>query len=537
MIASQQASDPDAPMERPADDASLESEDTVLDRVKAFAAGESPPLALVTGATGYVGGRLVPRLLEAGFRVRCLVRSRPGRLDGRPWREAVEVAVGDVLEEGSLDTALAGVDVAYYLIHGMSRSGDFRDRDVRAGRHFAGAAQRAGVGRIVYLGGLGDPAADLSEHLASRHETGDALREAGVPVTELRAAVIVGSGSISFEMVRYLVERVPTMIMPKWVSTRIQPIAVRDVLSYLVAAASEPKARGRIVEIGGADVLTYRRMMEIYADERNLPRLMLPVPVLTPRLSSLWVHLVTPIPSEIARPLIEGVRNEVIVRDDEARRIFPTIEPIGYRQAVQLALARLDADEVETSWSDAIASARGDARPVMLADEEGMLLEHRERWVNAPPALVYQAFSTIGGATGWYANGLWRLRGVLDRLVGGPGFRRGRRDADELRVGDAVDFWRVEAVEPGRRLLLRAEMKLPGDGWLEFRAETDPEGAEPAQAEGRTLLSQTAYFAPRGLSGLLYWYTVYPLHGPIFSGMIDWLAARAEALVPAPRSR
>lgn len=482
-------------------------------------------LVLVTGATGYVGGRLVPRLLEAGYRVRVLVRD-PGRLQGRPWVDQVEVATGDVFKPETLLPAMAGVAAAYYMIHSMqkvSQSHDeFHERDLRAARNFGQIAAAAQVGRIIYLGGLGDPEADLSRHLRSRQETGEALRESGVPVTEFRAAVVVGSGSASFEMIRNLTERLPVMICPQWVYTRVQPIAVRNVLDYLVAALQTPESTGRIIEIGGSDVLTYGEMMLGYARVRGLRRWLIPVPVLTPRLSSYWVHWVTPIPAEIARPLIEGLRNEVIVRDDTAQRLFPHVEPLGYQAAVERALAVLDAGHVETAWSDALVTSQGDAPPVLFTVQDGMMIEKRQRLLVASPAATFRTFASLGGDRGWPTfNWAWRLRGILDRMVGGAGFRRGRRDPDELRVGDALDFWRVEAVEGDRLLRLRAEMKVPGRAWLQF--ETRP------QEEGKTLLVQTAFFAPKGLFGLVYWYAMYPIHGPIFSSMIASLSRDAEA--------
>ncbi|MFN8473223.1 MAG: SDR family oxidoreductase [Anaerolineae bacterium] len=481
---------------------------------------------LVTGATGYIGGRLVPRLLEAGYAVRCMVRD-PARLEGRDWLKRVEVARGDVLAPETLSAALDGVDVAYYLIHSMGGGHDFHERDLAAARAFGAAARASGVGRIIYLGGLGDPAASLSPHLRSRQETGDALRESGVPVTEFQAAVIVGSGSLSFEMVRYLTERVPVMICPRWVYTRIQPIAVRNVLDYLVAALETPASVGQVIEIGGADVLTYGEMMTGYARVRGLKRWLIAVPVLTPRLSSFWVHLVTPIPAAIAAPLIEGLRNEVVVRDDSARRLFPGIRPMDYESAVRAALVKLQAGDVETVWSDALMTSQGDMRPVVLTTHEGMVMEHRQRLVATAPREVFRSFTGLGGRRGWlYMNWAWQLRGMADRLIGGVGMRRGRRDPDDVRVGDALDFWRVEAVEPDRLLRLRAEMKVPGQAWLQFQARP--------QADGETLLSQTAFFAPKGLSGWLYWYALYPIHGLIFSGMIRKVAEGAEEPPPAP---
>jgi uncharacterized protein YbjT (DUF2867 family) len=490
---------------------------------------QARPLVLVTGATGYIGGRLVPRLLEAGHRVRCLVRD-PSRLQGRGWLSQVDVVRGDVADRDSLAVATCGVETAYYLVHSLAAGEGFHERDLEAARAFGSAVRAAGGRRIVYLGGLGNPTHDLSPHLRSRQETGDALREAGVPVTEFRAAVIVGSGSLSFEMVRYLTERVPVMVCPRWVYTRVQPIGIRNVIDYLAAAVRTPGSDGQILEIGGADVVTYGEMMTIYAEIRGLRRVMVPVPVLTPHLSSYWVHLVTPVPGAIARPLIEGLRNEVVVRDDRARRLFPEIVPLDYRSAVRLALERLEAGRVETAWTDALSTSQGALPPVQLTTREGLVFEHRQRTVNATPAGVYGVFSTLGGERGWLSmNWAWQLRGLLDRLVGGVGMRRGRRDPHDVRTGDAVDFWRVEEVRPDRLLRLRAEMKVPGRAWLEF--EVVPGAA------GGSVLSQTALFAPKGLFGWLYWYSLYPVHAVMFSHMIRQLAEAAEARHPSPITR
>lgn len=479
-------------------------------------------LVLVTGVTGYIGGRLVPELIKAGYRVRVLVRDR-NRLQGRDWLNRVEIVEGDVLDPASLPNVMSGVTFAYYLIHSMSASVDFDQRDLQAARNFGAAARANGVERIIYLGGLGDPQADLSKHLRSRQQTGQALAEAGVPVTEFRAAIVVGSGSISFEMIRYLTERVPVMICPRWVFTRVQPIAICDVLDYLVAALGTPASAGKIVEIGGSDVMTYGDMMLEYARVRGLRRWLISVPVLTPRLSSYWVHLVTPIPANIARPLIDGLRNEVVVRDAAARELFPLLRPMDYQSAVALALVDLEARHIETSWSDALVNSPRDIVPLLLSTQEGMIMERRQQMVPAPPTRVFQMISRLGGQTGWlYLNWAWSLRGWIDRFIGGVGLRRGRRDPEALRIGDAVDFWRVESVEPDKHLLLRAEMKLPGRAWLQF--ETFPyEG-------GQTRLVQTAFFAPKGLSGLAYWYALYPIHRLIFAGMIRNLARRAAEL-------
>jgi uncharacterized protein YbjT (DUF2867 family) len=477
-------------------------------------------LILVTGATGYIGGRLVPRLLEAGYRVRCLVRDAE-RLKGRAWTDKVDVVEGDALQPETLLPAMEGVSAAYYLIHSLSDTDEFHERDMVVARNFAEAAKFANVKHIIYLGGLGDPEADLSEHLRSRQHTGDALREAGVPVTEFRAAIIVGSGSLSFEMIRYLTERLPIMICPRWVFTNIQPIAIDDVLKYMVSALSVPESAGRVIEIGGADVLTYGDMMLGYAKVRGLRRRLISVPVLTPRLSAHWVHWMTPVHAKVVYPLIEGLRNEVVVRDSAAQALFPEIRPVDYATAVRRALDDLEAGKVETTWSDALSTTLGDVRPLELTTEQGLNIERRQEIVAAPPEAVFHVFSGLGGERGWlYADALWQLRGIADRLVGGVGFRRGRRHRDEVRVGDALDFWRVEEVEPGRLLRLRAEMKLPGRAWLQFEARPLP--------ENKTLLVQTAYLAPKGLFGFLYWYGLYPFHGLIFGNLIRAISERAS---------
>jgi uncharacterized protein YbjT (DUF2867 family) len=477
---------------------------------------------LVTGATGYIGGRLVPRLLERGVDVTCLARNS-ARLAGR--FVGARIVTGDVFERADLLRAFDGADIAYYLVHSMSGNPrDFAASDRIAAELFATTAREAGVRRIIYLGGLGVDGANLSHHLRSRHEVGEILRSAGVPVTEFRAAVIVGSGSASFEMMRYLTERLPIMIGPKWVNTRCQPIAIRDVLAYLVDELRLERTGSVVREIGGADILTYSEMMLRYARIRGLSRHIVVVPFFTPRLSSAWVHLVTPIPSAIARPLIDGLLNEVIVHNHEAETEFADVHPLGYDDAVTRALDRSTLIGPQTTWFDAF-----DARTLpgeFAGLSEGMLIDRREHSSSAAPREVARVFSELGGKRGWlYADFLWELRGLLDRMVGGFGMRRGRRSATELRVGDAVDFWRVEAWDPGGLLRLRAEMRLPGKAWLQFEAVPE--------ASGGSTLRQTAFFEPRGIFGYLYWYGVSPFHSFIFGNMarrIALAAAQAPAL-------
>lgn len=468
---------------------------------------------LVTGTTGYIGGRLVPRLLEEGHEVRVLVRD-PRRIEGRAWAGAVEAVAGDLADPASLRRGLEGVDGAYYLVHSMYDTRDFAERDRRLARNFAEAAAAAGVRSVVYLGGLLPRADDVSEHLRSRAEVGEILR-GGAGATELRAGPIIGSGSASFEMVRYLTERLPAMIAPRWIMNMVQPVAVRDVLHYLLLALE--RAPGGVVEIG-ADRLPFVEMMRVYAAVRGLRRAIIPVPVLAPRLASLWVGLVTPIPNRLATPLVMGVVHPVVADTGRARALFPEVEPISYRRAVELALERVEEQEVPTRWSGAL----GNEPSYQLQDREGTLREVRSVHVAAPAEAVFATFSGLGGERGWLVwNWAWRLRGVMDRVVGGPGLRRGRRDPDEILPGEALDFWRVEVSDPPRLLRLRAEMRVPGKAWLEW--VTYPE-------ENGTRLVQTAIFAPRGLRGFLYWYASFPAHKVIFSGMIDEVARRAEAL-------
>lgn len=468
---------------------------------------------LVVGASGYIGGRLVPLLAAQGHEL--VLMSRDARPIAARFPQAT-VVVADLLDPSTLPLALEGIDVAYYLAHSMG-AGErgFADRDRQAARNFGQAARRAGVSQIVYLGGLGDNSADLSHHLASRHETGAQLAAHGVPVTEFRAAVIIGSGSASFEILRHLTERLPIMITPRWVGTRCQPIGIADVLDYLVGALDHPEVTG-VVEVGGPDILSYGDMMRTYARLRGLHRLMIPVPVLTPRLSSYWVNLISPVPAAIARPLIEGLRNEVIVRDPGPAAAFG-LHPLSYVEALRQAIDRIDRHDVETTWFDALAGSDR-ASLSSVTSREGMIVERRGRFVALPPERVFAEVERLGGAAGWpYGSVLWRIRGLVDRLAGGVGMRLGRRDPDHLRVGDALDFWRVEEVRQPTLLRLRAEMKVPGRAWLQY---------EVTAIEGGSRLVQTAFFEPKGLPGLAYWYSLYPVHGLIFRGTVRVLAKR-----------
>lgn len=466
---------------------------------------------LVTGATGYIGGRLTSRLVERGIPVRVLVRDAR-RIRGRWWEHQVEVVTGDLLDATSLDRALDGVEQAYYLVHSMTHADDYADRDRIAARNFVHAGRQ--LRHCIYLGGLVPEAAGVSEHLNSRGETGAILR-GGLPTTEFRAGPIVGSGSASFEMVRYLTERLPVMIAPRWIRNAVQPIAVRDVLTYLLVARDH-LASG-IVEIGGADRLSFADMLLGYAAVRGLRRTVIPVPVLAPRIAALWIDRITPIPRQLAAPLIEGIAHPVLADTHKALQLFPEIRPMTYRAAVERAIARLAEHAVESRWSDAL----GTDRFYELRDREGVLEETRAIYVDAQPDQVFRAFCRLGGDQGWLAwNSLWKIRGFIDRLVGGPGLRRGRRDPAQLYLGEAVDFWRVEMVERPRVLRLRAEMRVPGKAWLQFTAVPEGDG---------TRLIQTALFAPRGLLGLLYWYAMYPAHLFIFGDMARGVAALARA--------
>lgn len=471
---------------------------------------------LLTGASGYVGGRLLPLLVEDGWRVRCLARQPQNLLSRVP--AGVEVVPGDVLDAASLQAAMQEVEAAYYLVHSMGATGDFEEQDQRAADNFAAAARAAGVQRIIYLGGLGEDDPDLSAHLRSRHEVGRRLRAHDVPVIEFRASIVIGSGSLSFEMIRALVERLPVMVTPRWVRVTAQPISIGDVLAYLRAALAIKIEGSMILEIGGPDQVSYGELMREYARQRGLRRWMIPVPLLTPRLSSLWLGLVTPLYARVGRKLVDSLRHPTVVRDDSAHRLF-TINPAGVREAIASALRNEDASFAQTRWSDAMSATINSPRRWGGTRWGNRLVDSRSAQVAVSPAQVFAAVERIGGAAGWhYANWLWTLRGGLDLLLGGVGMRRGRRDPERLRVGDTVDCWRVESIQPGQRLRLAAEMKLPGRAWLEFEVQPDGNGAR---------LRQTATFDPLGLWGLAYWYGVWPLHQLVFAGMLRGLTRAA----------
>lgn len=478
---------------------------------------------LLTGASGYVGSRLLEAFETQERPVRCVAR-RPDALQDQV-AVTTEVVEGDVMDEASLRPAMRGCEVAYYLVHRMNSPGDFEAEERLAAEAFVRAAKAEGISRIVYLGGLGDPEQTRSPHLRSRHETGRIFRDSGVQTIELRAGVILGADSLSFEMIRALVERLPIMITPKWVGVATQPIAIGDVIRYLVEAADREIDGSRVFEIGGADRTTYGGMMREYARQRGLHRVMLPVPFLTPRISALWLALVTPLYARVGRRLVESIRSPTVVRDDSALNTFHVV-PLGLEGAVRRALEREDERMRGVRWNDAISFAEG-APPWGGKRFGSRLADRRSLHVGVSPAVAFEPIRRIGGDTGWYhASILWRLRGMLDILVGGVGARRGRRDPDTLRVGDAVDFWRVEAYEPDHRLLLRAEMRLPGRAWLEFTVERDGDGST---------INQVAVFDPVGLFGLAYWYSVFFLHDFVFSGMLRAIARRAERGLEDPR--
>ena len=489
---------------------------------------------LVTGATGYVGGRLVPRLIDAGFRVRVLVRD-PVKLTDVPWASEVEIVTGDLDDASTLPAAMEGVDVMYYLVHSMGKPGHFRDQEERAAENVARAAKDSGVERIVYLGGLHPENGRLSEHLESRKRVGDILLASGVPTVALQAGVIIGSGSTSFEMVRHLTDVLPYMPAPRWVRNRIQPIAIRDVLYYLVHSATVPSDVNRTFDIGGPDVLRYGQMMNGYALEAGLKqRPIAALPVMTPWLASQWVNLVTPIPRALAVPIIASLQFDCVAHEDDIRTLISDPEGglTSYRRAVRLALEKVNTGAVETSWQNAVVL--GAASDPLPSDPDWaghtVFLDVKQRHSSADPSELWKVIEGIGGENGWYSFPLaWAARGWMDKLVGGVGLRRGRRSATELHNGDALDFWRVETIERGSLLRLRAEMKVPGLAWLEMRAT-------PAEDGRGSIYDQRAVFFPRGLGGRLYWFSILPFHGVIFTGMANRITAAAEkATTTKPR--
>lgn len=475
------------------------------------------PRALVTGSSGYVGGRLVTPLVAAGWQVRCLART-PAKLAAARWAGDVEIVAGDA--GGDLSEAMADVDVAVYLIHSIGQGDDWATREQVDAENFGRYAAAAGVGRIIYLGGLGSDDDELSDHLKSRHEVGRALAIGGVEVVELRAGVIIGSGSASFEMLRYLVEVLPIMVTPRWVTTRCQPIAIADVIDILVRTVTTTEALPSIAEIGGPDVVSYAEMMATYAEVAGLARRrLIKVPLLTPGLSSRWVGLVTPVPVPLARELVESLVNEVTLGEGAAP---PWLlgQPMGLREAIRRALAATEIGDVPTRFVDADL-VHFSTTPTDPEWSGGTVLRDvRTVTTPASPGAVFAAVSSIGGERGWFAGEwLWRIRGVMDQLLGGPGLRRGRKE--HLGVGDALDFWRVEELVPERRLRLHAEMRLPGEARLTWDLDGDSLG---------TTITQTALFRPRGLLGRLYWYGVAPFHRFVFPGMLAGIIAEAQRL-------
>lgn len=459
------------------------------------------------------------KLLDAGHHVRVLTRS-PGRAERYDWSDRVRLFIGDVLEPDTLVPAVQGCDAAYYLVHSIGTGGDFAATEATAARNVRDAADAAGLHRIVYLGGMGRGDA-LSAHLESRHSVGEILASGRTATTELRAAVIIGSGSISFEMLRYLTEVLPAMITPRWVRTKCQPISIRDVLDYLTAVLDDPENVDRVLEIGGPDVVSYAEMMQTYAEVAGLPRrIIVPVPLLSPRLSSRWVGLVTPLPARIAVPLIDSLRHEVVMTNHAIDTLVPH-QPLTFRDALELALRRTRAEAIDTRWTDA-GFTPADTIPGDPDWAGGSLFEdHQTVDSDATPEALYTAFARIGGEHGYYvADWAWTLRGLADKLIGGPGLRRGRRHPVDLRPGEALDFWRVVEVEPGRQLVLQAEMKVPGKAWLTWRIERREE-------PDRVRLDQVAFFAPKGLFGRLYWYAMLPFHWLIFRRMAHAIADHA----------
>jgi uncharacterized protein YbjT (DUF2867 family) len=480
---------------------------------------------LVTGATGYIGSNLIRKLLSVGYNIRAMVRNYHD-LNIYDWAKDVEVVKADALKPDSLKKALQDVSDAYYLIHSMAAGKGFEQRDIMAARNFADAAKSSILKRIIYLGGLGEKDSSLSSHLKSRHEVGRILSRSGVPVTEFRAAVIVGSGSLSFEMIRYLTERVPLMICPRWVFTKIQPISINDVLSYLTDTIENEESIGRVIEIGGKDILTYGDLMLIYARQRGLKRFILRVPVLTPRLSSYWVNLVTPIPSSMAIPLIQGLKSEVVVRNDDATQIFPSICPQGYEDSVKNALEKLHPDKL--SPIKQIQAHKAHLRsPFYSTQKEGMIIESIHSEIRVGPEDLFQVIEGMGGRNGWWGlEGIWCFRGLIDRILGGEGFVCYRSQEQKTRVGDQIDFLDVEKMTESKELLLKVRFKLPGQGWIRFKIHS--------KDFQKITLFLTIFFAPRGLWGLFYWYSLLPFHRIVFNIMLKKIILQAKQITDQP---
>lgn len=470
---------------------------------------------LVTGATGYVGGRLVRRLHEKGASIRCMARKPSHLVDRVP--SDVEIVHGDVTEPTTLEAALKGVDIAFYLVHALASSQDLETTELFGARNFAEAAERAGVRRIIFLGGLGDRESSNSAHMRSRHAVGDILRDSKVPTLEFRASIIIGPGSLSFELIRSLVQRLPIMVVPKWVRVMAQPIAIDDVLDYLVEAVDLPMTESTLFEIGGEEQLSYLGLMKRYGEISGLRRIYVNVPFLTPWLSSLWLNLVTPLFARVGRKLIDSIRIASVVNDDKALRVF-SVKPMTATEAIRRAQDEEDRSFRETHWSDALSSA-SEPKGYGGTRYGSRIVDSRIISTSASPENIFSAIESIGGDTGWYyANWLWQIRGILDRMVGGVGMQRGRRDPEHLRVGDIVDCWRVEALESPCKLLLRAEMKVFGRAWLQFEVDETDAGSK---------IRQTAVYDPHGLCGLVYWYALYPVHELVFAGMLRGIACSA----------
>jgi len=466
-------------------------------------------LILVTGATGYIASRLIPKLLDREYRVRCLVRQSL-RLQDRTWFPYVEVVYGDVMEPSTLAPALEGVHTAYYLIHNMASGGGYTARELEAAQNFASAAQDAGMKHIIYLGGLADPKEDIPAHMRSRIQTGDTLRNGQVPITEFRAGVIVGPGSISFEMIRFMTELMPIIFGPVWLKNMSQPIASINVIDYLLAALENKAGQGNVFEIGGPDVMSYEELMLSYSRLRGLRRKVVTLRGIPLWFMALGVALMTPVPASIARPLVDGLGSDSLVKDAAARRIFPNVDLIRYEDTVKHALQQLHPARLEPSWTDC-------EQTVLFMKHEGFFIEHRCQQVRTTPEKVFQVLVHMGGKNGWpYANWLWQLRGWLDKLFGGPGLRGG---TESIQPGEVVDYYRVETLEPDHVLRLRAELKAPGTGWMEWRVVED---------EGKTKLTQTGFFAPYGFLGFAYWFGLSPFHKIVFRGLIKAIARKSE---------